>query len=143
MGVSRKVTMQVLQRGASALRNAGVVRAQFPIAAAQSSRAMSVVPELPEGRFYPEWVDQILNKENATGPRRLKHKKRIRQRQLQVKHNHQQRIKETQMSLQRKAEKLQEQKELSASFGMKLQGVGAHKQWTIDGPAYKDRKVSV
>merc|ERR1712166_582051 len=126
MGVSRKVTMQVLQRGASALRNAGVVRAQFPIAAAQSSRAMSVVPELPEGRFYPEWVDQILNKENATGPRRLKHKKRMRQRQLQ-----------------RKAEKLQEQKELSASFGMKLQGVGAHKQWTIDGPAYKDRKVSV
>merc|ERR1711865_99133 len=90
-----------------------------------------VVEALPEGRFYPAWVDDILNRKHATGKRGLRQKKRMRLRQLQRERNHRLRIKQTAASLKRKAEKLQEQKELADSFGMKLEGVGAHKQWKL------------
>eukprot|EP00658_Telonema_sp_P-2_P065255 TRINITY_DN54545_c0_g1_i1.p1 TRINITY_DN54545_c0_g1~~TRINITY_DN54545_c0_g1_i1.p1 ORF type:complete len:113 (+),score=3.51 TRINITY_DN54545_c0_g1_i1:218-556(+) len=63
-------------------------------------------PMVPEERFYPEWVDAILNREDATGPRKTRHTKRMRLRQRQREGDHKRRIAQTKASQQDHREKL-------------------------------------
>eukprot|EP00656_Telonema_subtile_P004893 TRINITY_DN12231_c0_g1_i1.p2 TRINITY_DN12231_c0_g1~~TRINITY_DN12231_c0_g1_i1.p2 ORF type:complete len:113 (+),score=26.65 TRINITY_DN12231_c0_g1_i1:136-474(+) len=80
-----------------------------PIAGARSITGGS--PMIPEERFYPAWVDAILNRENATGPRRKRHAKRMHLRQLQRENNHKRRIAETKASVEAKKDKNYHQKQ--------------------------------
>merc|ERR1712166_201087 len=77
-------------------------------------------PMIPEERFYPEWVDAILNRENATGPRKKRHTRRMQMRQLQREHDHKRRIAQTTASIQARKEKLMLQKQAGLQWEVKF-----------------------
>merc|ERR1712166_1373868 len=77
-------------------------------------------PMIPEERFYPEWVDAILNREHATGPRKKRQKKRMRMRQLQREHDHKRRIAQTNASIEAHKDKLMHQKQAGLQWEVKF-----------------------
>merc|ERR1712196_30264 len=69
---------------------------------------VSDAPMVAESRPYPAWLDAIFNREHATGPRRNRFTKRMKQRDRQRVMNHKQRQRETAAAKERRFEKRRE-----------------------------------
>merc|ERR1712196_495856 len=80
------------------------------------------VGSLPAGRPYPEWVDAIINGENAAGPRGNRHSKRMKQRQRQRQMDHKRRIQQTAAAQERRVAKRSEAWQAAKEYKLKWSG---------------------